>query len=171
MRSSIVFFCKYHDVVVLKTCRWYQTACLVMTRRSIYNVVFLGSCHDLPGSNFEIDLSLNQLSRREKQGGGKIFSLSLYWIKSWGALVTPWNFIARPNDDVMGCIRCWPITFDSTEIEAWDSVPLEQRNPMICNMTYLGHLVTMAWGQNQVDILRSSNNAIRFVSTRQARWY
>ena len=31
-----------HDVIVLKTCRWYQTACLVMKRRLIYDVTFLG---------------------------------------------------------------------------------------------------------------------------------
>ena len=61
---------------------------------------------------------------------------------------------ARPNDDGMGCIylRFWPIALDRIEIDAWErhnSAPLEQGNLMICNMIYLGHLVTMTSCQGQ----------------------
>ena len=52
----------------------------------------------------------------------------------------------RSNDDVIECIRFWPITLDRIEIEAWKrhhSVLLEHEHIMISNMTYLGHLVTM----------------------------
>ena len=46
----------------------------------------------------------------------------------------------------MGCMRFWPIILDRIGIEALKrhhSIPLERGKLMICNMTYLVHLVTM----------------------------
>ena len=41
-----------------------------------------------------------------------------------------------------------PITFDRNELETWgwcQSVRLVKAHPLICNMTYLGHTVTLTW--------------------------
>ena len=54
------------------------------------------------------------------------------------------------------------ITFDWIELETWDkrqSVPLTYAQQMICDMTYLGHLVTFRdlglRSSFEVDLLRS----------------
>ena len=42
-----------------------------------------------------------------------------------------------------------PITFDRKEIETWgrcQSVRLTKTDHLICNMTYLGHLLTLTLG-------------------------
>ena len=44
-------------MMVLKTSKWYQTVCLVMTRR-----MSIGTQHDLPRSNFHVDLSRTLLT-------------------------------------------------------------------------------------------------------------
>ena len=41
-----------------------------------------------------------------------------------------------------------PITFDSNELETWGychSVRLVKAHRLLCNMTYLGHTVTLTW--------------------------
>ena len=41
-----------------------------------------------------------------------------------------------------------PITFDITELDTWGwchSVRLVKAHRLICNMTYLGHHVTLTW--------------------------
>ena len=41
-----------------------------------------------------------------------------------------------------------PITFDRNELETWGwchSVRLVKAHRLICNMTYLGHTVTLTW--------------------------
>ena len=57
-----------------------------------------------------------------------------------------------------------PITFDRKAIEAWErcqSVRLIRKDPLICNMTYLGHLLTLTLGDPrsnlQIDLLRSKS--------------
>ena len=48
-----------HDVMTLETCKWYQTVCLEMTQRLIYDMKSLGQYvgHDEVRSTFEIDLA------------------------------------------------------------------------------------------------------------------
>ena len=44
--------------------------------------------------------------------------------------------------------KFFAITFDSNELETWGwchSVRLVKAHRLICNMTYLGHTVTLTW--------------------------
>ena len=57
-----------------------------------------------------------------------------------------------------------PITFDRKEIETWERcqcVRLTKTDQLICNMTCLGHLLTLTLGDPtsnlQIDLLRSKN--------------
>ena len=59
-----------------------------------------------------------------------------------------------------------PITFDRKEIEEWErcrSVHLIKTDQLICNMTYLGHLLTLTLGDLrsnlQIDLLRSKSTS------------
>ena len=71
------------------------------------------------------------------------------------------------------------ITFDWIELETWkrrQSVALTQAHQIICNMTYLGHLVTFynldLWSNFEVDLSRSMYKYMfRFGSSRQIRWH
>ena len=61
----------------------------------------------------------------------------------------------RSHYDVIGLrftflrvVRFLPITFDRNELETWGwchSVCLVKAHRLICNMTYLGHTVTLTW--------------------------
>ena len=45
-------------------------------------------------------------------------------------------------------VRFLPLTFDRNELEAWGwchSVRLVKVHRLTCNMTYLGHTVTLTW--------------------------
>ena len=60
-----------------------------------------------------------------------------------------------------------PITFDRKEIEAWEryqSVRLIKTHQLICNMTYLGHVVTLTLSDPRsnlsIDLLRSKSISI-----------
>ena len=60
-----------------------------------------------------------------------------------------------------------PITFHRKEIETWDrcqSVRLIKTHQLICNMTYLGHFVTLTLGDPrsnlQIELLRSKSISI-----------
>ena len=48
-----------------------------------------------------------------------------------------------------------PITFDRKEIETWErcqSVHLTKTDQLICNMTYLGHLLTLTLGDPRAEV-------------------
>ena len=90
------------------------------------------------------------------------------WKVIWGHVLTSWG----QNTFLL-------ITFALIELETWDNrqsvFPIEAHQ-MLCNMDYLGHLVAFSdlelRSNFEVDLLWSTYMyMIRFVSTRQTRWY
>ena len=90
------------------------------------------------------------------------------WKVIWGHILTSW-----------GQYTFLLITFALIELETWDnrqSVFLVETHQMLCNMDYLGHLVAFRdldlRSNFEVDLLwLTYRYMIRFVSTRQTRWY
>ena len=60
--------------------------------------------------------------------------------------------------------RFLPITFDRNELETWGwchSVRLVKAHRLVCNMTYLGHTVTLTWrdlrSNFKIDLSRTNS--------------
>ena len=71
----------------------------------------------------------------------------------------------RSHYDIIGSPYVFlPITFDRNELETWGwchSVRLVKAHRLICNMTYLGHTVTLTWrdlrSHFKIDLSRIKN--------------
>ena len=64
-----------------------------------------------------------------------------------------WKVIRSHIMTSSGRQRFLPITFDINELEMWDwyhSVPLVRSHRLTCNMTYLGHTVTLGVTRGQI---------------------
>ena len=72
-------------------------------------------------------------------------------------------------------VRFLPITFDRDELETWGwchSVRLVKSHRLTCNMTYLGHTVTLTWRDLRSNFkidLSSIKHMDRFGLTRGTR--
>ena len=70
-----------------------------------------------------------------------------------------------------------PITFDRKEIEAWErcqNVRLAKTDQLICNMSYLGHSLTLTLGDPrsklQIDPFKVKKHIIRSGLMRGTHW-
>ena len=101
-------------------------------------------------------------------------NISIHWEWCWlrsSVMTQATVFIGDPQKVIWGHLRSptvfLRITFDPKEIKTWEwshCVSLIKTHRYICNMTYLGHHVTLTWGQILTLYM------FRCVLTRQTRW-